>query len=143
MKVAIPYDNGEIFPHFGKSPAFLIAEIEGKSIRSQEVVPTEGSGHSALVDFLKSRGIDAVVCGGIGEGARNGLSGADITVIAGQGGSAEAALVFFANGDLKDASSGVCDRHHGRGGHDGSHSCPHHHDGSAGSSCGSSCCGRG
>lgn len=136
MKVAVTYDEGEIFQHFGKTPAFLFAEIEGKKIVSQTVEQTGESGHSALFGFLKSRGVDAVVCGGIGQGARDALSSGGISVIAGQSGSAEAALAFFANGDLKDSPAGTCSHHHG-----GGHQCSHHDDSCSSSTCGSSGCG--
>ena len=127
MKVAITYENQEIFQHFGKSPAFLIAEAEGKNIISTEIVPTDGAGHSALIQFLKDRNVNAVVCGGIGQGARDGLENAGMEVISGQKGSAEAALHFYLNGDLKDNPAGRCNHHHGEGGHScGNHGCGKH-----------------
>ncbi len=136
MKVAVTYDNGEIFQHFGKTPAFLFGEIKDKKVLSSSVESTGESGHAALFDFLKARGVDAVVCGGIGQGARDALSSGGITVIAGQSGSADAALMFFANGDLKDSPAGNCSHHHGEG-----HQCSHHHGGGKSGSCGSSGCG--
>ena len=31
MKVAVTYENGEVFPHFGRNPNFKIYDIEGKN----------------------------------------------------------------------------------------------------------------
>ncbi|HIW37064.1 MAG TPA: NifB/NifX family molybdenum-iron cluster-binding protein [Candidatus Treponema faecavium] len=121
MKIAVAYDNGEIFAHFGKCPSFLIADTDGKSVLSKEIVSTNGSGHSALFGFLAERGVSVVICGGIGQGAREALAGGNIAVIAGQSGSAEAALMFYLNGDLKDNPAGSCSHHHGEG-----HSCGEH-----------------
>lgn len=142
MKVAVSYDNGEIFQHFGRTPSFLIADVDGKNIVSKEVVSTNGSGHSALFTFLSDLGVEQVICGNIGQGARDALAQGNIKLIAGQQGSAEAALMFFVNGDLKDNGAGCCNHHHGEGHscgehHDG-HSCPDHH--SHGHSCGEHGC---
>lgn len=51
MKVAVTYENGEVFQHFGHSEAFKLYEVEGGEVKSSEVVPTNGSGHGARQDF--------------------------------------------------------------------------------------------
>lgn len=128
MKIAITYDEGMIFQHFGKSAQFLIGTAEEKKVTSSQVVSTQGSGHSLLIQFLKELQVNIVVCGGIGQGARDGLEAEGIKVIAGQSGSAEAALHFCANGDLKDNPAGKCNHHHGDNcsNNCGSHSCSSH-----------------
>ncbi len=122
-KVAITYENGEIFGHFGKCPSFLIADTDGKTVLSKNIVPTNGSGHSALFSFLAELGVHTVICGGIGQGARDALENGKIEVIAGQSGSAEAALMFYLNGDLKDNPAGKCNHHHTDGHACGEHGC--------------------
>ena len=69
MKVAVTYENGEVFQHFGHSEAFKLYEVEGGEVKSSEVVPTNGSGHGALAGFLRERGVEVLICGGIGAGA--------------------------------------------------------------------------
>ena len=66
MKVAVTYENGEVFQHFGHSEAFKLYEVEGGEVKSSEVVPTNGSGHGALAGFLRERGVEVLICGGIG-----------------------------------------------------------------------------
>ena len=66
MKIAATYENGNIFPHFGKTEQFKVYETEGGKVLSSEVVPTNGTGHGALAGFLKERGVEALICGGIG-----------------------------------------------------------------------------
>lgn len=123
-KIAVTYENNEIFQHFGKAPAFLIVTAEEKQIVSTEVVSTNGSGHSALFQFLADKGINTVICGGIGQGARDALASGGMKVIAGQSGSAEAAVRFYLNGDLRDNPAGQCNHHHDAGGHScGEHGC--------------------
>ncbi len=70
MKVAVTYENGEVFQHFGHSEAFKLYEVEGGEVKSSEVVPTNGSSHGALAGFLRERGVEVLICGGIGAGAQ-------------------------------------------------------------------------
>ena len=66
MKIAVTYDNGSVFQHFGKTENFKIFEVENGAIISSEVVGSNGAGHSALAGFLADAGVDVVICGGIG-----------------------------------------------------------------------------
>ena len=52
MKIAVTYENGEIFQHFGHTEAFKIYDIADGKVVSAEVVDTNGSGHGALAGFL-------------------------------------------------------------------------------------------
>ena len=71
MKLAVTYENGQIFQHFGRTAQFKLYDIEdGKIVRS-EVVDTNGSGHGALAGFLMQRGVDTLICNGIGGGAQS------------------------------------------------------------------------
>ena len=69
MKIAVTYENGRVFQHFGHSKAFKIYEVENGAVQSSAVVPAGGAGHGALAGFLKERGVQALICGGIGAGA--------------------------------------------------------------------------
>ena len=48
MKVAVAYENGEVFQHFGRTPQFKIYETNGGKTVSSEVVDTNGTGHGSL-----------------------------------------------------------------------------------------------
>ena len=152
MKIAVTYENGQIFQHFGHSESFKIYEAEGKNIVRAEVIGTDGAGHSALAAVLKDKGVDVLICGGIGNGAVTALSEAGIDVFSGADGEADAAVEAYLNGDL--TSAGVnCDHHHdheeGHGcGHCGSHEdeesgCGHCGSDEGESDCGSGCGGCG
>ena len=56
MKIAVTYENGQIFQHFGHSESFKVYEAEGKNIVRAEVIGTDGAGHSALAAVLKDKG---------------------------------------------------------------------------------------
>ena len=84
-----------------------------------------GEGHGALAGFLQAHGVDALICGGIGGGARVALAQAGITLYPGVSGDVEAAIAALQNGTLNYNPDTVCNHHHDHGeGHScGSHAC--------------------
>ena len=123
MKIAATYFDGEIFQHFGHTEYFKIYETDGKTVQNSEVVSAEGFGHGALAGFLKGRGVDALICGGIGGGAIAALAEAGIRVYAGVSGSADGAVQAFLRGELSEGAEATCS-HHGHSGH-GEEGCGH------------------
>ena len=125
MKIAVTYENGEVFQHFGHTETFKIYEVENGSIVNAQVIPTEGSGHGALADFLAEKQVEILICGGIGAGAKSALAEAGITLYGGVTGTAEEAVRSLLNGTLHYNADIACSHHnHEHGGHDcGSHSC--------------------
>ena len=82
MKIAATYskDDGSVFQHFGRTEWFKIYTIEdGKATGSEVVSAAETGGHSALAPFLAEKGVDVLICGGLGGGARMALSSVGIT----------------------------------------------------------------
>ena len=133
MKIAVTYENGKVFQHFGKTESFKIYEVEDIQIVSSEVISSNGSGHGALAGLLAEQGIDVLICGGIGGGAQAALADAGIELCAGAQGDTDQAVEAYLKGEL--VSSGVNCDHHGEG-----HSCGHHEEGhSCGDSCGGGC----
>ena len=111
MKLAVAYDdNGGVFQHFGRTEVFKIYEIEDGTVLSQEVKYTDGVGHEAIAALLKDWGVDALLVGGMGEGAKNALAEAGVTVFSGVSGGADEAVRAFLRGEI--TSAGVnCDHH--------------------------------
>ena len=64
MKIAVTYENGQIFQHFGHTEQFKLYAVEGGKILSSEVIDTNGQGHGALAGLLKVIGADVLICGG-------------------------------------------------------------------------------
>ncbi|MBP3684342.1 MAG: metalloregulator ArsR/SmtB family transcription factor, partial [Oscillospiraceae bacterium] len=87
MKIAVTYQNGMVFQHFGHCEAFKFYTVENNKVVSAEVISANGSGHGALAGFLKQNGADALICGGIGGGARTALAAAGIELFPGTTGS--------------------------------------------------------
>ena len=98
MKIAIPYENGQVFQHFGHSALFKIYDTENGKILSSEVVSTNGQGHGALVGFLVQNGVNVVLCGGIGAGAQNALAQAGIQLFGGISGAADSVVADYLAG---------------------------------------------
>ena len=124
MKLAVTYENGSVFQHFGRTEAFKVYEIEDDKVVRAEVIDTNGSGHSALAGVLAELGIDVLICGGIGGGAQAALADAGIEVCAGAQGSADEAVAAYLRGELTDA--GVTCDHHGAHHECGEHGCGEH-----------------
>ena len=122
MKIAVTYGDGLVFQHFGHTPAFKIYEVEEGRVTDAFVAETNGSGHGALAGFLAERGVEALICGGIGGGARNALASAGITVYGGVSGDADDAVEAFLVGELKWNPCASCS-HHGEGHSCGEHTC--------------------
>lgn len=101
MKIAVTYENGQVFQHFGRCESFKIYEVEGNNPTSWEVVETNCQGHEAMVSFLRERDIDVVICGGIGDEAVGALYGAGIQVISGISGAANDAVIMYLQDSLE------------------------------------------
>ncbi len=124
MKIAITYENGQIFQHFGHTKQFKIYTAEDGKIIESKVIDTSGSGHGALAGLLSALGIDALVCGGIGGGAQMALAEAGIKLYAGVSGDADKAVEALVSGHLRYDPNAKCDHHdhqHGEG-----HTCGDH-----------------
>ena len=128
MKIAVTYENGQVFQHFGHTAQFKIYQVEDGQVTSAQVVETEGSGHGALAGFLRAQGVDTLICGGIGGGAKTALAQAGIQLY-GQ------AVEDLLAGRLVYLPDVLCD-HHGEG-HGQGHSCGEHGCGNHG--CGKTC----
>lgn len=126
MILAVTYENGNVFGHFGHTEQFKVYEIENGNIISQKIVDTNGSGHGALAGFLKNLDVDTLICGGIGGGAINALGEANITVYPGAAGNADAQVEAFIKGELNYNPNTRCSHHdheHGEGHTCGEHGC--------------------
>ena len=128
MKIAVTYENGNVFQHFGHCGQFKIYEVDDRKIMAQNVIDTNGSGHGALAGFLKNHGVDTLICGGIGGGAKMALAEAGIEIFPGVGGSADDAVNALLAGSLRYDPNTQC-AHQGDHGHD--HNC-HSHDSQGG-----------
>lgn len=127
MRIAVTYENGEVFGHFGHTEQFKLYDVKEGKIVQEKIVPTNGSGHGALAGFLADQGVDALICGGIGMGAQNALTAAGIRFYAGVTGSADAAAKALVEGNLSFDPDARCDHHEHHDGDCGHEHCADHH----------------
>ena len=134
MKIAVTYDNGKIFQHFGKTEFFKVYEVEDTQVVSSQVIGSNGTGHGALAGLLAEQNVDVLICGGVGGGAQAALEEAGIELCSGAQGDADQAVDAYLKGELVSAGTS-CDHHHEDG-----HSCGEHEEGhSCGGNCGGGC----
>ena len=121
-RIAVTYDNGQIFQHFGRTEAFKVYQVENGQVVDSEIIESNGVGHGALAGLLADQTIDVLICGGIGGGAMAALEERGIEICAGANGDTDTAVEAYLKGEL--VSAGVTCDHHGEG-----HSCGHHDEG--------------
>lgn len=127
MRLAIPYDDGQVFQHFGRSEQFKLYEVTDGTVGPSRIIENNGAGHGALVTLLVQEHVDVLICGGIGAGAQNALKEAGIRFYGGVQGEADKAAADFAAGRLAYDPAVHCE-HHGEGhDHGHGHNC-HHQD---------------
>ena len=122
-RIAVTYENGEVFQHFGHTEEFKVYEVEDGKIINSEIIGSNGSGHGALAGILDEKKIDVLICGGIGGGAQMAMQEAGITLYGGNSGNADEAVKAFLAQTLMQNSDPTCDHHHEHG---EGHSCGHH-----------------
>lgn len=131
MKIAVTYENGSVFQHFGHTQQFKVYDIEHGEVACTQVLDTEGKGHGALAGWLSEQKVDTLICGGIGAGAQAALADAGIRLYGGVSGSADEAVNQLLAGELTFEPDVHCD-HHGEGHHCGEN----HHDCAGNGGCG-------
>ena len=122
MRIAVTYENGQIFQHFGHTEQFKVYDVENNEIVNQQILFTMGSGHGALAGFLKMNKVDTVICGGIGGGAQSALTEAGIKLFGGVSGNADEAVKDYLDGNLSFNPDIKCSHH----GHGEGHNCGNH-----------------
>lgn len=133
VKIAVTYENGNVFQHFGHSQQFKIYDAEDGKILASQIINTMGSGHGALSGMLSALKVDTLICGGIGAGAKNALAQAGIKLYGGVVGNADQAVNDLLSGNLAFNANVQCSHHE----HSEGHSCGEHKHGCSGN--GGSC----
>lgn len=126
IKIAIPTEGTNVSSHFGKCENITIVELENSNIKSKVCMSTEGNQHGLLPTFLAEHGVNIVIAGGMGEGAKQNLVANNIEIIFGASGDIDQVISAYINGTLKTTDAG-CSGH--------GHSHEHEH-GEGGCSCG-------
>ncbi len=111
MQLAVGTSDGSsVCSHLARSAAFVVFEIAGGKIASRATRerPSAACGnHATFVEMLA--GCDAVICGGIGEGAAVSLAKHGIKPVVAAGEYAiDEAVTLFLQGQLPTTTDRVC-----------------------------------
>ena len=128
MKIAVTTEENRVFQHFGKCESFTIFQTENETITSKSILDAGGSGHSALAALLDENHVDVLICGGIGQGAKDALQAHGVKLVAGANGNVDAVVKAYLSGNLVINPDFTCNHHHEDG-----HTCGEHH------TCGGNC----
>jgi len=125
MKVAVASGDGEsVSRHFGRAPLYAVftleqGEITGTEVRSKaghetfaSAEPSADTKHRAMVGAVED--CEAVLVGGIGDGAVRAMEAQGIQVILTDEPDAARAALRYARGDLPNLTERI---HRGRGRH--------------------------
>ena len=132
MKLAVTFKDNQVFQHFGHSEQFKIYEVENQKVVESKVISTNGSGHGALATLLKDKGVDALICGGIGVGAKAALAQAGIKLFGGVSGAADECVQELLQGTLNYNPEVACSHHEAHG---AEHNCESHEHHTCGHTC--------
>jgi predicted Fe-Mo cluster-binding NifX family protein len=118
MKIAVTYEDGNIFQHFGRTQQFKVYEAENGAIVSSKVIGNDGLSHGGLGEILAREEVEIFICGGIGGGAKEMLSSRGIEVVSGVTGNADKAVEAYLAGNLEFDPDHSCHNHE-------NHTCHH------------------
>lgn len=117
MKIAVATENDMVSGHFGKCEQFTIFDVEDKTIEGKVLLDTSDHSHGLLPPFLASKGVELVISGGMGEGARQKLESLGINIVTGARGNVEESVRQYLDGTLRTSEGGCSGGHHHEGHH--------------------------
>ena len=111
--IAITYDKetNTVFQHFGRTEYFYLFN---EKTNEECVVDNGGYSHHALAPYLKSLGVDTLICGGIGSHGVEAVTSAGLKLIPGATGDVKDVIKAYKEGTLVGNPNAM-------------HSCSHEH----------------
>jgi predicted Fe-Mo cluster-binding NifX family protein len=114
MLIAISTDGENVSAHFGRCPHFTIVDMKDGSLAGKEVIDNPGHHPGFLPEFLRKRGVDCIIAGGMGQRALGLFAEQNIQVIVGIGGTVSEVIDKIQKGTLEGGES-LCKPGAGRG----------------------------
>jgi predicted Fe-Mo cluster-binding NifX family protein len=114
MRIAISTDGDLVSAHFGRCPTFTIVDVNEGKITKRETVQNPGHQPGFIPQFLYEKGVECIVCGGMGRRATNFFSEYGIQAILGITGKIEDVLEKIQEGTLEGGES-LCKPGSGKG----------------------------
>ena len=117
MRIAVTYENGQVFQHFGRTEQFKLYDVEDGLVTASEIIGNEGLSHHDLADLLADKGVDLLICGGIGQGGADALANAGVQLVSGAEGPADEAVRAYLMGELESKEANCHEHEEGHEGH--------------------------
>ena len=126
MRIAVTYENGDVYQHFGHSSQFKLYEVEDGRIVEAHIVDTEGQGHGALASFFNVSRRPYGHCRRYRRRCQTSFGQGSIQLYGGVSGSADEAVKALLAGTLEFDPNPSCGHHGHEGGHHDHHDGSHH-----------------
>ena len=112
MKIAVPTRDGVVDNHFGHCDHYTIFTVNDGVVKMKEILPSpQGGGcKSGIALVLRQKGVQVMLAGNMGDGAKNVLEGQEIKVIRGCSGDIDALVKAYLAGEVMDNGE-ACDHH--------------------------------
>lgn len=95
MRIAVPVANGKLAQHFGHCEKFALVDVDPATKAITASIEVEAPEHQPglLPPWLKERGVNLIIAGGMGSRARSLFQAASIEVVTGAPAESAATLV--------------------------------------------------
>ncbi len=112
MKIAVPTRDNMVDNHFGHCAYYTIYTIEDNKVTAKETLPSpQGCGcKSNIAPILHNMGVEVMLAGNMGEGAKNVLRNNSIAVIRGCSGNTDELVEAYLRDEIQDNGE-VCHHH--------------------------------
>lgn len=114
MRIAISTDGDFVSAHFGRCPSFTLVDIENGKVTNRTEVANPGHQPGAIPQFLHQKGVNCIVCGGMGQRAAAFFQEYSIQTIVGVSGKIDDIIEQLKKGTLKGGES-LCKPGSGKG----------------------------
>lgn len=100
MKIAVPYEDGKVFQHFGRAREIKLYTVENGAVTAAHLITNEAEGHGAVTRLLKELGVNIVICGNIGGCAQKAVRESGMELYGGVIARADDAVNAFLSNNL-------------------------------------------
>jgi predicted Fe-Mo cluster-binding NifX family protein len=105
MRIAISTDGENVSAHFGRCPAFTIVDLDNGGVKKKEEISNPGHHPGFLPQFLKEKGVECIIAGGMGARAEELFAGEGIKRIVGVDGKIDNVVEQMVKGTLQGGES--------------------------------------
>jgi predicted Fe-Mo cluster-binding NifX family protein len=104
-KIAIAVDGKVVSDHFGRCPSFVLIDLDNQKVVHKEELVNPGHRTGFLPEFLAQRGVQTIICGGMGRRAIDLFAAKGIKPIVGITGEMNKVVDQYIQGQLKEGDS--------------------------------------